>query len=774
MNKDKAEPIAEDHRDGFGGLMDKEKRGDRGGFLVKPNTQSKKVRTLLTVLVIALFSLTAFSLRLRAEESKETITAGIPADRCPMFYLDPDTGEITGIGVDVMKIAGQQAGYDVVFTVITERSLKEALDNAAYDVILPFGSAVESARGKKTVVSDNLLQMPFTLVTLGKGELPPISRLRIGMLRSMEGGAETVKEHYPETEISFYETMDQAVKALRNGREDALLHNSFVWSYVLQKPSYNDLTVQPSTVFSMDFRAGTLDTEKGRALIERLNGGAAKLTDPMRQAVILDHTSRRLYRYDLSDYLYQYGLLFLLTALLVGTLTAVAVMRQRAERREHEEKIRLLTDHDPLTGALSLHGFRRRAEELLKSHPETRYMLSYINIKNFKYINDSLGMDAGDALLKFWVDTIRKTLGEDEIIGRITADRFVVLSHARSEEDLVKQDQEVLSRVRTYFIDRGRKFRILICGGIYLLTAEDYQNINIDHMLDFARLAEKKVRETKNDGFGFYNPEQWERGKRVADVINHLPAAIASGDLRVWYQPQVDYEKGIITGAEALCRWDHAMLGFLYPFDFIAILEESGLIYDLDCYVWEKVCQDLQRWNSEGYHPCVSVNVSRVDIREDRDIPGQFKALRDQYGIGADQLRVEITETAFAENPSLLIDTTNRLREYGFQVEMDDFGSGYSSLHMLKEVPVDRIKLDMNFLTETGDPEKCRTIVSCMIGMIHQLGMKMIAEGVETKDMADFLKNKGCREMQGYYFYRPMPMDQFEKIMKEKAEAGDH
>lgn len=336
-------------------------------------------------------------------------------------------------------------------------------------------------------------------------------------------------------------------------------------------------------------------------------------------------------------------------------------------------------------------------------------MLAFANIKNFKFINESLGMSAGDDLLRFWAKQIMESLSDEEAVGRITADRFVVLRRNGGEVALRKDDKG-LGPVRTYFLDHGKEIRVLISYGIYVLTPADHQQINIDRMIDYAHVTEKKVRDTRNEGYEFYNPEQWKKGKQVADIINYLPAAIKSGGLHVWYQPQVNYETKKIIGAEALCRWDHDKVGFLYPSDFISILEESGLIYDLDCFVWDRVCQDLHRWNEQGIRRFVSVNVSRCDIREDRDIPGQFSSLIQKYNISPDQLRIEITETAFAENPDLLISNTNRLRELGFQVEMDDFGSGYSSLHMLKEVPVDRIKLDLHFLTSSGDQKKAEPL----------------------------------------------------------------
>ena len=694
----------------------------------------------------------------------DALTVGVPTDRCPVFYLDAETGESTGIGVDLMRSAAQAAGYTVTFQPITEGTLKDALDNPDYDVVMPFGSAVPSASGQSTIVSENLIQTPFTLVTQGSHAMPPLNELRVGMLRSLGAGAETVRQLYPGIEITLYDTMPECVRALRSGKVDALLHNSYVWSYVLQKPSYSDLAVQPSAMFSMDFRAGALDTPEGEAIMDRLNGGIAALTDTRRQAIVLDHTSRRLYRYDYSDYIYQYGAVLVLTLLLFAALVVISVQKWHTLQLEQEEKMRRLIDHDPLTGVWSMKGFRRRVEDLLRAHPDVPYMLAYTNIRNFKYINDSMGMAAGDELLRFWANRTLATLSEEEAMGRIDGDHFVVLRRMGGEERLAQDDKGVIDAVHSYFVDQGKGNRVMVCCGIYVLTPKDYQHIDVDHMLDFARVAEKRVRDTRRDGYEFYNPEQWEKGKRVAEISSRLSMAIETGELQVWYQPQVNYETGRIVGAEALCRWKHARLGWLRPAEFIPTLEESGLIYELDCFVWERACQDLQRWNQQGLHRFVSVNLSRCDLTEEQNIPRHFYDLIQRYDLSTDQLRIEITETAYAENPELLIQTTVKLREFGFQVEMDDFGSGYSSLNMLKEVPVDRIKLDLRFLTETGEPERGRIIISYMVQMIHSLGMNLIAEGVENAVQARFLQNRGCTEMQGFYFYKPMAVEEYEKL----------
>ena len=734
-----------------------------------------KYRNVIFTIVLCLITSLCFSVPVSAdtgENHAQELRIGVPADRCPVFYIDSNTNDVVGIGVDLMRYAAQKAGYTAAFIPIKESNLKDALDNSEYDLLMPFGSAIKSTAGTPSIVTDNLMETPFTLVTVGNRKPSDTEHLRVGMLSSQKGVAETFTQLYPGMTIQMYETMPECVNALRNDEVDALLHNSYVWSYILQKPSYSDLTQQPSIMFSMDFRAGAPDTPEGRILTERINSGIAELSDTQRMAVILDYTSRRLYHYDFADYLYMYSLPIVLSSLLFIALTIIAVQRIRAVRRKHEEKLRWLTEHDPLTGTLSLQGFRRRVTELLREHPDIPYLLAYTNITDFKYINEILGRSAGDDLLRFWAKETEATLSEYEAIARLDSDHLAVLRHIGGEEKIRYDDEAVIDSVRSYFTDRGKENRVQVCGGVYILTPEDYRLCDVDHMLDLARVAEQRVRSRKKDGYEFYNPDQWEKGKRSADIISRLSAAKKTGEIQVWYQPQMDVSTRRIIGAEALCRWNHAKLGWISPAEFIPILEEAGLIFELDFYIWKKVCSDLQRWNRQGLHRTVSVNLSRSDITDERDISGCFCDLIKVYGITTDQLHIEITETAFAENPTLLISTTERLRNAGFSVEMDDFGSGYSSLHMLKEVPVDRIKLDLRFLTKTGDPEKSRIITSYMVQMVSSLGMIILAEGVESGEQAEFLKNKGCSEMQGYYFHKPMPVEDFEKLIHAEKEQA--
>ena len=712
---------------------------------------------------LSIFSLFVYTPLHSAASETDAIVVGVPVDRCPVIY--EDNGKITGIGVDLITEAAKMADIKITVKPLVGETLKDALDNDNYDIVMPFGSAIESTSGKKSILTDNLFTTPFTLVTLNNKSIDLSQSLEVGMLSSQRGAAETIGKIYPNVNIHFYETVEDEVKAVRKGKVKALLNNSYVWSYILQKPTYEDLKINSNSIFTMDFKAGAIDSPKNRKLIDRLNKGIAGISESKRQAIILDYTSQRLYHYKFVDYLYAYWAQLLCILLFIVVIVMIAVEINLRMKRTHEEAVRRLIDYDPLTGAFSYQGFRKKVKMLLQEHGDLPYTISISNIRSFKFINERFGMDEGDELLKYWVKVVGATLGEFEAMARTSGDRFVILRIDGGEEKTKKLTTVAVDKVRNYFIDKGLDYKVQITTGIYILTEDDYVTLDIDHMLDCARLTQHKLKANTMDGYALYNPQEWEKDSRVNVISSHLTDALKAGEVEVWYQPQVEFNENTMSGAEALCRWNHPDLGKISPAEFIGVLEATGQIYELDTFMWDRVCKDLKRWNDAGKHMSVSVNLARNDISAERDIPGQFRSLIEKYGLKRDQLRIEITESAYMDDANLLIDTAKKLREYGFVVEMDDFGSGYSSLNMLKEVPVDVIKLDLRFLSEKGDREKGRNIVGFVVKLIKSLGMDIIAEGVENSSQSEFLKSIGCSCMQGYYFYKPMPVEEFDKII---------
>lgn len=442
-------------------------------------------------------------------------------------------------------------------------------------------------------------------------------------------------------------------------------------------------------------------------------------------------------------------------------------MRELLARREREleEQRETLHYRDDLTGCLNLAGFRRRAKEILRGHTDWQYMLWYCDIKDFKYINERLGYEQGNDLLRYWGQLALDYKIEGEVIGCLTGDRFVGLIRV-TEDNESSQMECVLDKVRNYFRDRGIAHDVQIITGIYSLTAEDYETANIDHMIANAKLAQQRLKESAGkERWSVFNPEQLESDRRRMMISSHLPQAIKDEEIEVYFQPQYNYSNGKLRGAEALCRWNHAELGWISPGEFIPVLEKTGQVTDLDIYVWEQVCKCLHKWKKEGICVPVSVNISREDVRS-RNLTEMFEGLLRKYELSPDMLHLEITESSYFDHANVLIREVTNLVNAGFSVEMDDFGSGYSSLNMLKEVPVNVLKMDLRFLSNEGDSFRSGNIINHVVRMAHTMHIEVVAEGVETTTQADFLKSCGCCSMQGFLFSKPVPLAEFEQLIR--------
>lgn len=422
---------------------------------------------------------------------------------------------------------------------------------------------------------------------------------------------------------------------------------------------------------------------------------------------------------------------------------------------------------DPLTGGWNLEGFRQQAAAMIQAHPELRYAIWYCDIKRFKYINDVFGYTSGDRLLCRWAQVIREDLQEYELFGRIASDHMAILTHYQDPSQLEARFRRRTAAVLEFLNVPGRRFDAEICSGVYLLKPLDAAHPDVNQMLDWANVAQKSVKSRSGSHMAFFTDGMWQQQLRLLQITQYMREGLASGQFSLYFQPQYDYVSGHLTGAEVLVRWNHPRLGLLSPGDFVPHLEQDGQIYVLDQYVWEQACRYLRRWLDSGdLHPVpLSVNVSRVDIL-DPVLGKRLLELVNRYGLPPALLRLEITESAYMEEPQQLIAMTRQLRESGFTVEMDDFGSGFSSLNILKDVPVDVLKLDQCFLhaTETGD--RGGQILGAVVHMAHQLELPVIAEGVDTRERAELLKNMGCRIMQGYYFSHPLTAEAFERLLR--------
>ncbi len=412
--------------------------------------------------------------------------------------------------------------------------------------------------------------------------------------------------------------------------------------------------------------------------------------------------------------------------------------------------------NDRLTGVFSKEYFYMCAENIIKNNPDKKYDIICCDIERFKLVNDLYGTATGDVLLKHVAEMIAESVGDSGICGRIGADVFAfMVDHRESYENspLIKETENVTIE--------GISLTIILRYGIYCV--EDNTPVNI--MCDRASLAKESIKGMYDTYFAYYDDGARRKLLDEQFITSCMKQALLDGEFNVFFQPKYNLKTEQLAGAEALVRWMHPERGIMSPAQFIPLFEKNGFITDLDIYIWEECCKKIRNWIDVGHLPiAVSVNVSRVDVYNP-NLPDLLIELIKKYKLSPRNLHLEITETAYTENPEQLIDVVARLKSLGFVIEMDDFGTGYSSLNMLSELPIDVLKLDIKFIQSEEKKGHNKSILSFIISLAKWLNLSVIAEGVETKAQVELLQSLNCEYVQGYYFARPLPLADFEELL---------
>ena len=412
---------------------------------------------------------------------------------------------------------------------------------------------------------------------------------------------------------------------------------------------------------------------------------------------------------------------------------------------------------DDVTGLLLRKFFFEQAAEMIARHEPGHYVMAAFDVNNFKLVNDRYGTEKGDEVLRqiarVFLDGFSASGG---LSCRIMADNFAVLYPA----SFMGGPELKEIRRRAAVLD-GSILPLTLNVGRYIV---DDLSIPVSGMYDRAVLAQLSVKGRYDVPYAMYDESMRTRLLDEQLLIGEKDAALSGGQFEVWFQPQYNHSSGALVGAEALVRWRHPSRGVISPAAFIPVFERIGFIYELDKYIWEQTCAYLKRWVEQGRSPLpVSVNISRYDILQG-DVVDVLCGLVRSYGIPVELLRLEVTESAFSSSTERIISVVRGLLDSGFTVEIDDFGSGYSSLNTLKDVPAQIVKLDMRFLDNIGGNDRGGNIVESVVRMVKWLGMSVIAEGVETVEQADYLVSIGCCYVQGYLYSRPVPVEEYEAL----------
>lgn len=417
-------------------------------------------------------------------------------------------------------------------------------------------------------------------------------------------------------------------------------------------------------------------------------------------------------------------------------------------------KLEYRLNYDSLTKAYNRYGFYKNAQKLIKEHTDTEYCLILSDIKSFKLINEIYGENIADKILVDEVNIIRQKMKGNSVLGRLNGDiiAMVIPKEYLSEKEFSDMIKLLSDRYS------NKNFRLHIYLGVYYIKDV---NETIRQMVDKVSLVIMKSKGNMSNYILYYDENSYRNDIFKQQLIGEFETALNENQFCMYLQPQTDKD-GNMLGAEALIRWNHPNMGLIMPGAFIECFEDAGLIYRLDNYIWEEAAKQLKIWKDSGYNYYISVNISAKDFYH-IDVYQTFKNLVSKYGIDTDKLHIEITETALSEDKQAAHKTIERLHDEGFIIEIDDFGSGYSSFNFLKDVCADVIKIDRVFLKKSSHEERGEQILRSIISLSHDIGMDVITEGVENVDQLSMLAKMNCDWFQGYYFSKPIAVGDFEE-----------
>ena len=437
----------------------------------------------------------------------------------------------------------------------------------------------------------------------------------------------------------------------------------------------------------------------------------------------------------------------------------LARIRRTIEQFEDRDIIRW-TERDQLTGLYNREFFYRYAAQHDEYHPEEPTDAIMLDINHFHMVNERYGKEFGDRVLRLVAEKLRaKVSDSDGIICRKEDDTFLIYCLHRSDYGQILDG--VCMQMETDYQIRARM-------GVY---PDVDRGIDMERRFDRAKQAADAVKNSYSQTVGFYDNAMHEKELYLEQLLEDFHTAIREKQFTVFYQPKFDvrHDEPVLCSTEALARWRHPKLGLISPGVFIPLFEKNGLIRELDSFVWREAVAQIRTWEERlGRLIPVSVNVSRIDLND----PPLLKILEktvDEAGIGRESILLEITESAYTDNAEQIVNVVKTLRESGFFIEMDDFGTGFSSLNMITTLPIDALKLDIQFIRTAFRDRKDTRLLETVIRLAQSLGLSTIAEGVETEEQMLTLKALGCDVVQGYYFSKPLPADEFEAFAREKC-----
>ena len=581
--------------------------------------------------------------------------------------------------------------------------------------------------------------------------------LKIALPENYVGIQAFVTETYPEWEIVQGKNVEDCLELVADGKADSTLVNSVFLQTAYNMNNYQDLAVFPMHSVDIPIRCAFAG-ENAELLRQIVNKAIKRIPDEAFKNCTIENSLSISYKPDLRDLMRE--TLPIILGILGGVIALYLISLWLRERH-----FRHMAMTDTVTGLWNGVCFRGKAKEELSRNRQKSYQLISMDMEHFKYVNNDFGEKVADNVLVVIAERLRKKFGKKALYAREMGDQFFILTERRTdiEEVLGELAGEII------FDNNGmeQRYKPAMKFGIYNIEANNRES-QIGQYIDAAVSARKSIKRDHTKQIAYFDDKMESDIRVEAQIEKKMESALKQGEFVVYYQPKYLLKTEKIIGAEALIRWNHPKEGLIPPGVFIPIFERNGFIVQTDFFVYEEVLKMQSRRLKEGKKTVpVSVNVSRTHIGTSDFLP-RLMELADRYEVPRELLELELTETALGGKQQNIVDFIRACKHAGFPISIDDFGSGYSSLNLLKEMPVDVLKIDREFLNETDESQKSSVIVEQVVEMATKIDIRTLCEGGETKEQAAFLKPIGCNMAQGYLYSKPVPEETFEGMLESE------
>lgn len=690
-----------------------------------------------------------------------TITIAYIEDKRPHEYKTEE-GEAKGTHIEfvqeILNLVGLKAEW---ISVDNSEQALSYLDNGLVDVVTTVCNNDEMAKSGDILLTNSYRDSFFSVlgkkgVNLKNTVKPPTFVVEKGTRVYID----FIKKNYPESKILYKSTEEEVYAAIKSGEAKATITEANMEEFYRLKYDMN-LESWTEQYQGIPVCMGVKQSGGGQLLVSILNQGIQSLDASRVNAIIINNSSDTELDYSFVMLLKKYRFVIISGILLVLLFGGAFILFRR---RYQKERLWRASYIDKVTGLGNYEKMMLDIKPLFDGSHQGQYAVCTLDLEKFKNLNETYGYGAGNKVLEVMAEIVAAECKEGEFSARAGGDQFYMVLKGHVTDEHVKRMEKLTHRIERGIGKLNSEYRVRCVAGVYLLQDDN----DPYYAMDKANLARKAARDSRGRNIAVYDVRMHKRALKEREIESIMYQALENEEFQVYLQPRVIIGTGEIVAAEALVRWQRANGEMIYPDTFIPLFEANGFIREMDFYIYEEVCKML-RERMEKQLPVVpiSVNVSRAHL-ENGDFIENFNSLVEKYQIPREYVELELTESLLVEDPARMIETADELKANHYTLSIDDFGSGYSSLNILKQLHFDVLKIDKEFLRAEGSKPEDKVILESVIHMAKNLNMQVLVEGVEVKEQQRMLVQMGCDYAQGYYFSRPIPMHDFLALLEKQ------